>query len=201
MTPEDLLAFEEEIAADFAAGLIHSPVHLGGGNELQLIEIFRDIQPDDWVFVGWRAHFHALLKGAPRDELKAAILAGHSVSLCFPRQKILCSGIVGGIAPIALGVAWSLKRRNDDGLGPQTFAHVFLGDMSAESGIVHECMKYAEGHNLPIRWIVEDNGLSVCTDTRKSWGEWEDMSGMPRVVRYKYKLTRSHVGVGAWVRF
>src|SRR5258706_14908391 len=152
MTPEHLLAFEEDIAQEFAAGNIRAPIHLGGGNERELLDIFKTIKPGDWVLVGWRSHYHALLKGVPLAELKAAILAGHSVSLCFPAHKILCSGIVGGIAPIADGLAWAIKRRQ--GTFPLTPAdtrvHCFLGDMSAESGIVHEAAKYASNHSLPI---------------------------------------------------
>jgi pyruvate dehydrogenase E1 component alpha subunit len=193
MTPDDLLAFEEDIAQEFAAGKIRAPIHLGGGNERQLIDIFETIAPDDWVLAGWRSHFHCLLKGVPPAELKAAILAGHSVSLCFPAHKILCSGIVGGIAPIAVGLAWAIKRRGDD-----RRVHCFLGDMSAESGIVHEAMKYASGHDLPIRWIIEDNGLSVCTDTKESWGTAVHLT---KVTRYSYTLSRPHVGTGRWVKF
>lgn len=193
MNESGLLAFEEEIAQEFAAGNIRSPIHLGGGNERQLIEVFKDIDPDDWVLAGWRAHYHCLLKGAPRDELKAAILAGHSVSLCFPAHKILCSGIVGGIAPIAVGLAWAIKQRGEDAR-----VYCFLGDMSAESGVVHEAMKYAAGHDLPVRWIVEDNGISVCTDTKESWGL---PAGFPEITRYHYTLSRPHAGIGRWVKF
>jgi pyruvate dehydrogenase E1 component alpha subunit len=197
-TPETLIAFENDIAAIFAQGKIPYPVHLAGGNETQIIQAFADIKPEDYVLAGWRAHWHCLLKGVPPDELKAEILKGHSVSLCFPRHKVLCSGIVGGIAPIAVGIAWALKQKNDhDPVGNLTMVHVFLGDMSAESGIVHEAMKYATGHNLPIRWIIEDNGVSVCTDTRAVWGTGYKSN----VQYYTYKLTRAHVGVNKWVRF
>lgn len=193
MNGADLLAFEEDIAQEFAAGNIRSPIHLGGGNEAQLIEIFKGIGPDDWVLAGWRSHYHCLLKGVPRDELKAAIMAGRSVSLCFPEYKILCSGIVGGIAPIAVGLAWAIKDRQEPGIE----VHCFLGDMSAQSGIVHEAMKYAAGHDLPVRWIIEDNGTSVCTDTKASWGTRVGS----QVTYYDYKLSRPHSGVGRWVKF
>ena len=207
MTPEDLLAFEEDIAQEFAAGNIRAPIHLGGGNERELLEIFETIKPGDWVLVGWRSHYHALLKGVPPAELKAAILAGHSVSLCFPAHKILCSGIVGGIAPIAVGLAWAIKQRHSDYLlthethetHDDTIVHCFLGDMSAESGIVHEAMRYAGGRDLPVRWIVEDNGLSVCTDTKASWGR--SVAPPEAVTRYRYTLSRPHSGIGKWVRF
>lgn len=199
MDEADLLAFEEDIAQEFAAGHIRSPIHLGGGNERQLIKIFKAIAPDEWVLCGWRSHFHCLLRGVPPAELKAAVLAGRSVSLCFPKHKILCSGIVGGIAPIAVGLAWAIKRRqNLYYCGHDTRVHCFLGDMSAESGIVHEAMKYAAGHDLPVKWIVEDNGLSVCTDTQESWGRLGDL---PDVTRYAYTLSRPHAGTGTWVRF
>src|SRR5262252_6831964 len=95
-----LRAFEEEIAQEFAAGNIRAPVHLAAGNETALIEIFERVKPDDWVLCSWRSHYHALLKGVPRHEVKAAIMAGHSISLCFPQYKVLSSAIVGGIAPI-----------------------------------------------------------------------------------------------------
>jgi TPP-dependent pyruvate/acetoin dehydrogenase alpha subunit len=192
MNATSLLAFEEEIAQEFAAGNIRAPIHLGGGNEAQLIEIFKDIAPTDWVLSGWRSH-HCLLKGVPRDKLKAAILAGRSVSLCFPEHKILCSGIVGGIAPIAVGLAWAIKRR-----GELIRVNCFLGDMTAKTGIVHEAMNYAAGHRIPVNWIVEDNGLSVCTDTKASWGL---CSVGITVTRYNYNLSRPHAGIGRWVKF
>ena len=41
--------------------------------------------------------------------------------------------------------------------------------MTSESGIAHESIKYAMNYNLPIQFIIEDNNLSVCTDTLKTW--------------------------------
>ena len=41
--------------------------------------------------------------------------------------------------------------------------------MTSESGIAHECIKYAINYNLPIQFVIEDNNLSVCTDTLKTW--------------------------------
>lgn len=197
-TPEALLAFEEDIAQAFARGEIQSPIHLGGGNETDLIEIFDDIRADDWVLCGWRSHYHCLLKGVPPQELKQAILDGHSVSLSFPEYKILCSGIVGGIAPIAVGIACELKKKNDEAFGLTSKVWCFLGDMTATTGIVHESMNYAAGHDLPIKWVVEDNGKSVCTDTKASWGL---LNSTPDIERYEYTLSRPHAGIGKWVRF
>src|SRR5688572_30322155 len=137
MTREDLIAFEDALADDFNKGLIRSPLHLAGGNEDALIEIFKGIRPTDYVLVGWRSHFHCLLHGVPPDELRAAIHAGRSIALCFPKQNVLCSAIVGGICPIAVGLAWAIKRRGED-----RTVHVFVGDMTARGGIFHESAHY-----------------------------------------------------------
>lgn len=193
-TPETLLAFEEDIAQCFARGEIRAPIHLAGGNEQQLIDIFSAIEPDDWVLGAWRAHYHSLLKGVPADDLRRAILAGRSISLAFPEHKVLCSAIVGGIAPIATGLAWSIKQR-----GGAERVHCFIGDMTMQTGIVHEAMTYVRRHNLPVRWIVEDNGKSVCTDTQEAWGH--DRRAHPDLTQYRYHLSRVHSGIGQWVRF
>ena len=49
MNKNDLIAFEDEVAATFNAGKIRAPVHLYWGNEDQIIETFRRIRTQDWV--------------------------------------------------------------------------------------------------------------------------------------------------------
>ena len=62
-TAESLTAFEQDIASEFNRGAIRSPVHLAGGNEQSLLEIFNDVRDCDYVAVQWRSHLHCLLKG------------------------------------------------------------------------------------------------------------------------------------------
>ena len=64
-TKESLIAFEEDIKAEFLAAKIHAPVHLAGGNEEQLIRIFKEVNEEDWLFLTYRNHYHCLLKGMP----------------------------------------------------------------------------------------------------------------------------------------
>lgn len=193
MTAEELLAFEADIAAEFEKGAIPFPVHLSGGNEPQLLEIFKDIKDEDYVCGGWRMHYASLLKGVPPDIVKRAIMDGRSIGLCFPEWRVLSSAIVGGICPIALGIAWTLKRQGKPGK-----VWVFIGDMTASTGIFTETMRYAMGHDLPIQFIMEDNGMSVCTPTREVWG----LAGAPPpFFGYAYQLTRAHVGIDKWVSF
>src|SRR5690349_796161 len=110
MTAQELAGFEKQIADLFNTAAIRAPVHLYDGNEAQIIGVFRDINPDDWVMCSWRSHYQCLLKGVPPDEVKAEILAGRSISLCFPKYRVVSSAIVGGIVPIAVGAALSIQR-------------------------------------------------------------------------------------------
>ena len=165
-TAEELVEFENEMAQCFNDALIKAPVHLYHGNEEQIIEVFKkhNIGQEDWVLCSWRSHYQCLLKGVPQDKLKQAILDGRSISLCFKEQRVLSSGIVTGVLPIATGIALDIKRK-----GGTNRVYCFMGDMTSETGIAHECIKYARSHELPIHFIVEDNGKSVCTDTRATW--------------------------------
>ena len=194
MTAEELIAFEADVAAEFNAGKIRAPVHLDGGNEEPLIEVFRNIKRDDWVLCSWRSHYKALLHGVPAEKVKAEIMAGRSIALCFPEHRFLSSAIVGGNLPIALGIALGIKRR-----GGTEMVHAFVGDMTSRTGIFHECAQYAAGHGLPLRFIVEDNGLSVCTPTSEVWGNVAQNGYKSRW--YSYKLPFPHSGAGKRVEF
>jgi pyruvate dehydrogenase E1 component alpha subunit len=199
MTANDLINFETEIADLFNGAKIRAPVHLYSGNEAQMIEIFREVRPEDWVCCSWRSHYQCLLKGVPPQKVHDEILAGRSISLCFPEYRVVSSAIVGGIVPIAVGIALGLQRRKEAGR-----VHCFMGDMTSETGIAHECFKYSLNHSLPIRFIVEDNAKSVCTDTRDAWRQPAltfEKTAYPTVVYYKYQTKYPHAGAGVRVQF
>ena len=189
MSPADLIAFEQEVADAFNAGKIRAPVHLSGGNEAQLVEIFRSVPRDAWVFSTWRNHYHALLHGVPREKVMAQIMAGKSMNLSFPEHRFFTSAIVSGIVPIAVGVA--AARKNP--------VWCFVGDMAATTGAFHEASWYASGHGLPIQFVVEDNGMSTNTPTQACWGDQVVCANNVR--HYQYTRTQEHVGTGRFVQF
>lgn len=193
MTKDDLIKFENEVAKAFEAKLIPGPIHLSGGNEDQIIEIFKQVKHTDWVFSTWRSHYHALLHGVPPDKVMAEIMSGRSMNLFFPENNFFTSAIVGGILPISVGVAYALKQQGVD-------QHVwcFVGDMAETTGISHECEQFAIHNELPIRFIVEDNGLSCNTPTHAAWGEGYALAEWER---YTYKRKVPHCGTGKWVTF
>ena len=199
MIKNELIAFEDEIADLFNSGKIHAPVHLYSGNEEQIINAFRSIRSQDWVFCSWRSHYQCLLKGVPKELIRKEILDGRSISLCFPEYGIYSSAIVGGVLPIAVGAAMSFQRR-----GGSEKVYCFMGEMTAETGIAHESIKYSRNHRLPIHFIVEDNGKSVCTDTREAWNQPQlsfEGAGDEYVTYYRYQTKYPHAGAGMRVQF
>lgn len=200
ITKEDIVNFEKEIAEIFATGAIRAPVHLRAGREDKLIEIFKEIGPDDYVFGYWDSHELALLKGVPREEVKQAIIDGKSISLCFPEYRVLCSGIAGSLMGTAVGVAWAIKRQ-----GKKEKVYIFCGDMSAETGVFHESVKYAVHFDLPVQFVVCDNGVSVMTKTRDVWGcedPWfKNTKFADKIIYFQYVNSYPHSGLGKLIKF
>jgi pyruvate dehydrogenase E1 component alpha subunit len=194
-TKDDLINFEKLIAEHWESGKIKGPVHLSGGNEEELIEIGKRISKNDWVFSTWRSHYHALIKGISKDWLEEEILAGRSITIINKEHKFYSSAIVGAIIPIAIGVSISNKRYN---VNERVWC--FIGDMAFETGQFYEMHKYAKNFDLPITFIVEDNGVSTNTPTDITW------NGIKRdiptdVIWYSYKKQWPHYGTGKWVVF
>ena len=55
MTREELIRFEDDIADCFNNAMIKAPVHLYSGNEDQIIDVFKNVKQEDWVFCTWRS--------------------------------------------------------------------------------------------------------------------------------------------------
>jgi len=200
MNKNELISFEDDIAKLFNAGKIKAPVHLYKGNENEILDVFKKIKKNDWVFCSWRSHYQCLLKGVPPKKIKDEIIAGRSISLCFPEYKIFSSAIVGGVLPIAVGTAMSIKFKKEK----DSKVFCFMGEMTAETGIAYECIKYSRNFKLPIHFIVEDNEKSVCTDTREAWNQnkltYENKND-EYITYYKYKTIYPHAGAGVRVQF
>jgi len=198
---EQLQSFEAEVAELFNQGKIRAPIHLYDGNEDQILKVFENVKINDWVFCSWRSHYQCLLKGVPREEVLAEILAGNSISLSFPERKIYSSAIVGGVLPIATGVALGIKQQGDS----DEHVWCFMGDMTSETGVAHESIKYAEAFDLPITFVIEDNNLSVVTNTRETWGlkklTFERLSASSKIIFYSYTSRYPHAGAGKRINF
>ena len=194
ITKKTLIDFENDIKQIYEKGKIRGPIHLSGNNEGKLIKIFKKIDKTDWVFSSWRNHYHALLHGVSPVWLKDKILKGKSMGINNRVKRFYSSSIVGGILPIALGVAIGLKKKKS-----KKKVWVFIGDMTFETGVFHEVYKYAKNFKLPLKFVVEDNNFSTNTPTNKVWRR--KTKPMKNIIFYKYKRKFPHHGTGTWILF
>jgi TPP-dependent pyruvate/acetoin dehydrogenase alpha subunit len=188
-----LTAFESKIKDLWEAGELPTLLHLCGGNEWQLNEIFKYVTPEDWIFSSHRTHFHALLKGIPPSEVEAKIRAGRSMFIYNRERHFFSNAILAGAAPIAAGVAWALKQENS-----KARVICFQSDGSEENGHLYEAALFVEANKLPCRFIIEDNARQVDTPKYFRRGAYE--KGLEDlfkcVTRYHYVPTYPHAGSG-----
>ena len=155
-TKEDLIEFEKAVAAHWEAGDLPYLIHLSGGNEDFLIDLFKEIKDGDWIFSTHRNHHHALLAGIPANELMASILDGDSMFVFDNNRHFFTSSILSGTCAIAAGLAYALKEE-----GSSSRVWCFLGDGAEEQGHFYEAVMMVQGHDLPCTFIIEDNKRSV----------------------------------------
>jgi pyruvate dehydrogenase E1 component alpha subunit len=197
MTKKQLIAFENKVAQMCREGKIGVPVHLCGSvdgrYEDDLINLFKRIGKDDYVFSGHRNHYHYLLKGGtPKEILNYFKTPMGSMHIINPKLKFYSSAILSGCVAIAAGVAKALKMK-----GSSQKVWIFIGDGASDEGWFFEALRYSNHNNLPITFIVEDNDRSVEATTRQRWNGryfWDRQ----RVIHITYVPKWQHAGPGEY---
>lgn len=197
MTPELLIETENRVKELWENGELPFLTHLCGGNEEWLCRYYVDhVGPNDWVFCSHRTHYHALLYGIDPEGLISRIKAGKSMFIYDSR--FVCSAIVGGVCSIACGKALSVQLR-----GGSEKVHCFVGDGATDQGCFWEAVRFAEGRDLPITFIVENNmgqcGVSAHArwsgnDFDLKWPMMHMIRSSPKVRYYYYRPTYPHAG-------
>ncbi len=202
MTAQSLIEFESGIRELWERGQLPSLVHLCGGNEQQLLDIFSKIRQDDWIFSTHRTHYHALLAGIDPDLLELKIRQGDSMFIYSKHRNFLCSAVLAGCCGIAAGVAWQLKWEAAPYLREERWkyeGHVwcFIGDGGEEEGHFYEAAMFVEANDLPCTFIIEDNNRSVDTSREHRRGAARGLEHLFKCVRrYHYTPTYPHAGSG-----
>ena len=169
-TPDGLRSFVDKIAEHHDAGRLPFALHLPGGNEEQLIDIFSNINEGDYVLSTHRNMYHALLHGLPPEEVEEKILNGRSMFMFDRERNFYVSAIIGGPVAIAVGIAWALKRKGSD-----QRVWCFLGDGTEDTGHFAEAVRYVNGFDLPCTFIIEDDCMAVEAPKERRWGTNEDL--------------------------
>lgn len=167
--------FEEVCNRAFREGNhgIGGYLHLYSGEEAIAVGIIGALRPDDTFIGHYRDHAYALARGSDPGEVMAEICGkatgcskgkGGSMHICDAERGFYGGyGIVGGNVPVALGLAWAAKYRNQD-----TVCVCFFGDGSMNQGGFHETLNMAQLYKVPVLFVLENNGIAMGTSVERS---------------------------------
>ncbi len=190
-TKNELIEFVDKMAEHHDAGRLPFAIHLPGGNEEQLIDIFKDIKEGDYVISTHRNWYHALLHGLPPEEVEQKILDGRSMFMFDRKRNFYVSAIIGGTPAIAAGIAWALKKK-----GSTQKVWCFIGDGIEDTGHFAEAVRYVDGFELPCKFIIEDDNMAVETPKKFRWNTNKNLVWPDCVDRYHYTKSRPHIRTG-----
>ena len=142
-------------------GFIHSYI----GEEATAVGVCAVLRPDDYISSTHRGHGHIVAKGGDL-RLFFAELYGKASGYCKGKGGSMhvadldlgilgANGIVGGGIAIAAGAALAAQLR-----GTGQVAVSFMGDGATDIGVFHESLNLAALWDLPVVFVVENNGYA-----------------------------------------
>jgi len=165
--------FEESCAEQYTKGLITGFLHLYSGQEAVAVGATAGLHRDDYILSAYREHAQAIVRGADPKRVMAELFGratgickgkGGSMHLFDPNLNFMGGyAIVGGQFPIACGLAFSAKYRNEDRI-----AACFFGDGAVNQGNFHEGLNWARLWELPVLFICENNFYGIGTEVHRS---------------------------------
>jgi pyruvate dehydrogenase E1 component alpha subunit len=165
--------FEERSLRAYQAKKIGGFLHLYIGQEAVAVGSCSLMTPNDHVITAYRDHGHAIAVGMDTKALMAELYGkatgcskgkGGSMHYFDPSRNFWGGhGIVGGQIPLGVGLAYGLKYK-----GLKGAAMAFMGDGAVNQGAVHEAYNLASLWNLPVVFVIENNGYSMGTSQERS---------------------------------
>ncbi len=167
--------FEDRVHDEFAGGKIPGFVHLYAGEEASAVGICSQLDQRDAIASTHRGHGHCIAKGCDVGGMMKEIYGrrgglcggkGGSMHIADLSQGMLgANGIVGGGPPLICGAALTAKYLKTGGV-----AVAFVGDGASNQGTTLESYNLAKVWNLPVIFVVEDNGYAESTASAWSVG-------------------------------
>lgn len=159
---------EERIKKEYTSRNIRMPVHLSIGQEAVAAGVLITARRSDCCLSTHRCHAHYLGKGGNLSEmidefysLEIGCSRGYGGSMHLFDKKVNMwgsSAIVAGVMPISVGIGLALKQAGTDNL-----CFGFSGDGAADQGVFYESLNMAALLQVPVLFVVENNGYSVLT--------------------------------------
>ena len=167
-TMRKIREFEERLHVDFSRGDIPGFVHLYAGEEAAATGIMMHLNDRDRIASTHRGHGHCIAKGVDLAEMMGEIY-GKATGACrgkggsmhiadLSKGMMGANGILGAGAPLACGAGLAAKFRGDGGVGIS-----FVGDGASNQGMFLESLNLAAVWNLPVVFVVENNGYAEST--------------------------------------
>ncbi|MCH7228558.1 pyruvate dehydrogenase (acetyl-transferring) E1 component subunit alpha [Haloferula sp. A504] len=165
--------FEQASLKMYNKGVMGGFLHLYIGQESVAVGTVSLRGKNDHFITAYRDHGHALALGMSMNECMAELYGkatgcskgkGGSMHYFAPDKGFWGGhGIVGGQTPLGLGLAYGLKYKELEGC-----AMCYLGDGAVNQGAYHESLNLAALFELPIVYVIENNGYSMGTSQKRS---------------------------------
>ncbi|NNE80192.1 MAG: pyruvate dehydrogenase (acetyl-transferring) E1 component subunit alpha [Silicimonas sp.] len=173
--------FEEKAGQLYGMGLIGGFCHLYIGQEAVVVGLESTTKDGDKRVTTYRDHGHMLACGMDPNGVMAELtgrIGGYSKGKggsmhMFSKEAHFYGGhgIVGANVPLGAGLAFSDKYKGNDNV---TFT--YFGDGAANQGQVYETYNMAMIWELPVIFVIENNGYAMGTSVKratKSPSLWE----------------------------
>jgi pyruvate dehydrogenase E1 component alpha subunit len=169
--------FEEKAGQLYGLGLIGGFCHLYIGQEAVAVGLQSALDGEkDSVITGYRDHGHMLAYGIDPKVIMAELTGraagisrgkGGSMHMFSTEHKFYGGhGIVGAQVPLGAGLAFAHQYRGDGGV-----CMAYFGDGAANQGQVYEAFNMAALWQLPIVFVVENNGYAMGTAVTRGSAE------------------------------
>lgn len=149
--------------------------HVYIGQEAVAVGCVAAMRPEDPIVTAYRDHGHALARGMTSRACMAEMYGrvdgcakgkGGSMHM-FDRPNNLFGGhgIVGAQTPLGVGLAFATKYEDEviNGGKSRRVSLSFLGDGAVNQGSFYEAMNLSGLLDLPVIFIIENNGYSMGT--------------------------------------
>jgi pyruvate dehydrogenase E1 component alpha subunit len=184
--------FEERAARAYTEAKIGGYCHLNLGEEATVSGLMAAMRAEDYVFTNYREHGYALARGITPERVMAELFGrsdgvskgwGGSMHMFDIDSRFMGGyGIVGGQVPLATGAALAIHYR-----GGSEAVVCLMGDGTTNIGAFHESLNIAALWDLPIVYVVVNNGLGMGTTVEQSSAEPELYK---RAAAYRMASTR-----------
>lgn len=164
--------FELRASEMYARAKIGGYCHLNLGEEATVVGLMAALKSTDYLFMGYRDHGYALMRGMKPDAVMAelfgkstGVVGGYGGSMHMfdlERRTMGGYGIVGGQIPPATGAAFAINYRSEAGKDAEAVMCI-LGDGTTNIGAFHESLNLAGLWKLPIVYVITNNRLGMGT--------------------------------------